>query len=351
MAVTYDELYQYYHELRHFCDEYKAFDREPFMAFAKLMDKAFHMTHKVNLETGEITIPKGYTEEDYTRMYETLKTESSKLVPKHDPNEDKLFLWEENNIPWDGYTREEFNKISHDGPEFIAHLVPFLQNDGKKHPAVLITGGSYRCHFAEGWDAAEFYQKRGYNAFVLNNRHGNGEKVRHTMNRALDLQRAIKYLRFHSEELGVNPDKILTNGFSMGNRATIDLINSLGYTTMPQKLDVNYIPDEVDFCPARLNGYIGIYPATFPYDNHNNYRDFPPTFFVIGNIDWSLWRMMPFMADLAVNDVPVELHMFDGIDHGFGLGHKPQKPNAPWTPSIAEWTHLLELWLDRVIGD
>ena len=25
MAVTYDELYRYYHELRHFCDEYKAF--------------------------------------------------------------------------------------------------------------------------------------------------------------------------------------------------------------------------------------------------------------------------------------------------------------------------------------
>ena len=120
---------------------------------------------------------------------------------------------------------------------------------------------------------------------------------------------------------------------------------------MPQKIDCNYVPDAIDACSSRLNGYVGVYPATFMYDDHNNYRDFPPTFFAIGNRDWSLWRMMPFMADLAVNNVPVELHMFDGIEHGFGMGEKREGSNAPWTPSIAEWTHLLQLWLERVIGD
>lgn len=351
MAVTYDELYRYYHELRHICDEYKAFEREPFMAFCQLMDRAFHMTHKVNLETGEITIPKGFGPGDYEEMYNALQKAAAEMKPLHNPAADKILLWEGDNIPWDGFTKEEFIRISHDGPEFVPHMVPFLQNDGKRHPSVLITGGSYRCHHVEGWQMAEFYHGLGYNAFILNNRHGNGAKVRHTMNRALDLQRAIRHLRYFADDLGVNPEKIFTNGFSMGNRATIDLINTLGYTTMPQKIDCNYVPDAIDACSARLNGYVGVYPATFMYDDHNNYRDFPPTFFVIGNLDWSLWRMMPFMADLAVNNVPVELHMFDGIDHGFGMGEKREGRKSPWTPSIAEWTHLLQLWLARVIGD
>lgn len=350
MSIFYDQLREYYYACRHYCDEYKAYSPEKFYAFFRLMTRAFLMTHKVNLETGNYTIPGEFTPDDYQQMYEALRAAEQELVPLHDPEQDKIRLWDGSNLPWDGFTPEQWAAISQDGPTFYPHMVPFLQNDGAKHPAVLITGGSFRQHMVEGWPVAEFYYQLGYNAFVLNNRHGHGEKVRHTLNRALDLQRAIRILRARSDEYGVNPDKIFTNGFSMGNRATIDLINDLGVTTSPERIDKNYLPDSMDRLSARLNAYVSIYPATFPYDNHNNYRDFPPTFFALGNRDWSLWRMLPFMTDLAVNNVPVEMHLYDGADHGFGLADTAEACES-WTPALGEWTHLLKLWLRRILGE
>lgn len=351
MITAFDELNKLYFSMRHYGDEYKAYAPENYNRMGKLLVKAFYSMYRVNLETGNVIIREDLTEEKCKSLMEGLMEAEKRLVPEHDPEADKIYLWNKDNIPWHLIKSKDWEKISHDGPEFRPHLIPFLQNDGKKHPTAIITGGSFRSHMHEGFPVAEFYQAHGYNAFVLNNRHGMGAGVRRSMNRALDLQRAVRLIRAKADEYGVDSEKIISNCFSMGNRQTINLINDLGVHARPEVVDPDYLPDAVDFQNARLNAYAGIYPATFPYDNHNNYTDFPPSFFVMGNKDWSLWRMMPFVADLAQNGVRVELHLYDGVDHGFGLGdYKFAPEGAEVIPSLTQWPNLLLLWLERIFG-
>ena len=345
MSRVREELLEYYFQCRHYCDEYKAYTPESYFAMFNTVSEVFSSVFRVNLETGNVLYREGLTDERCRELLKRLKQVEETMIRIHDPEEDKLYLWMEGQMPWDGYTEKEWMENSHDGPEFRPHMVPFLQEDGARHPAVIITGGHFRQNATEGFPVAEFYQKHGYQAFVLNNRHGMGEKVRKTRNRALDLQLAIRLIRYHAAEWGVREDQIFTNGFSMGNRPTIDLINTLGIQTSPERIDSSYLPDIIDRTDAGIAAFVSVYPAVFPYDDHNRYQDFPPCFFVLGNKDWSLWRMMPFIADLTVNGVKTEVHLLDGADHGFGLGQGKEEPE-----NLKLWTRMLLNWLERQLG-
>ena len=116
----------------------------------------------------------------------------------------------------------------------------------------------------------------GYNAFVLNDRHGGGLEVRKSLVRAMDLQRAIRIVRANADELGVDRDQIVTFGLSMGNRPTIDLINSLGIRTDPHEIDSTYVSDAIDRESAKLNAYISGISGHLPWQAASNYADFPP---------------------------------------------------------------------------
>lgn len=349
----------YYLSCRHYADETAAYPKEAWDRFVTRLYQTFEELFTLDRETGEVLPSPELTDRDLEGIEARLRQAEKTMAPLHDPEEDKLYLWEGDNMPWQLLTAREWAKISFDAPGFRPHIVKHLVKDGKKHPAVFISGGRYRENLRGGRPAAEMMAEHGYHAFVLNDRHGCGLEVRKSMVRALDLQRAIRLVRANAGELGVDPDRIVTYGLSMGNRPTIDLINSLGVDTRPQEIDSAYRPDAVDGESARLSAYISEYPATFPWQAPNRYQDFPPTFGVMGNRDFSIWRVMPFFNDLIVNKVAVELHIYDGISHGFGIGDfkyyrdepyvRLQKGPAPYVQSVEEWTHLLFLWLERVL--
>lgn len=350
---SYDRLKEYYFKSRHYCDEYKAIQcKESYYRFAGLMDRTFDMLFERDYETGEVVPPTTYTQEQYQKMYEDLCQAEQNIKYDHDPSDDRILLWNGSNMPWHLLSAQEWKENNQDGEEFVPHMVPFLQNDGKKHPSVLITGGNYRCHFIEGYPTAELYLKQGYNVFILNNRHALGSRIRQSLIRALDLQRAVRLLRRKKDELGVDPDRIFSNGFSMGNRASIDFINRLGFDTAPESIDPEYIPDRVDEYSGKLNAYVAVYPATFPYDNHSDYQNFPPSFFVFGNKDFSLWRIMPFVSDLLEHDVRAEVHIFEGVEHGFGIadGQFGDLACSEGVETIHEWPHLMFAWLKKVLA-
>lgn len=345
----YDKLYDYHMQCRHYNDEYKAYEKESYKNFMGVMREAFRRIYRVNLENGDVTKPAGYTADGYKEMLAQLQDAEAKLVKLHDPKEDQIPLWDGQNIPWDYMTKEDWMEHSYDAEDFVPHLVPFLQNDGEKHPAVICMAGSTRLNLPEAYPPAEFFQAHGYQAFVLNNRIAHSAAARKSMNRAMDLQRAIRYVRHHAEELNVDPEHIFIMCCSLGNRAAIDMINTLGIRKVPSQVDPLYLPDDVDRDSAAVSGYISLYPATFLYDNKFRFKDFPPVFAVMGNEDRSLWRMMPFFNNLIMNEVPVELHMYDGAGHGFSLADEEfalgKKAHAD--AAYKEWTHLLLMWLER----
>lgn len=357
----FERVKSYYLSCRHYADETAAYPHETWDRFVVQLYRTFESLFVLDRETGEVAPRPELTDEELIEWEETLREEEKKLTPLHDPEQDKLYLWNGNHMPWQGLNEESWKRVSFDAPDFRPHLTMHLIRDGKRHPAVIISGGRYRENLRGSRPVAEMMTAHGYHAFVLNERHGSGLAVRQSMVRGMDLQRAIRIIRARADDLMVNPNQIVTFGMSMGNHPTIDLINSLGVETNPQEIDGGYLSDEIDQVSAKLNAYISVYPATFPWQAPNRYEDYPPTFGVMGNRDFSLWRVMPFYNDLIVNKVAVELHIYDGISHGFGMGdfkyyrEEPfiqlQKEPAPYVQSVAEWPHLLFLWLDRVLAE
>lgn len=352
----------YYMACRHYNDETACYTKESWESMTAKLYKTFETMYTIDRETGNTVLRTDLTDEVLELLYQELQNAERQLVPLHDPEEDKIYLWEPQNMPWDLINEEEWKTLSYDAPDFRPHMTKHLVDDCEKHPAVIICGGRYRCNGKEGRPIAEILVQNGYHAFVLNNRMGAGDKIRRSLERALDLQRAIRILRAHADEMRINPARIAFWGLSMGNRAGIDLINRLGYESDPQAIDPSYQPDEIDRINASLNAYISEYPATFPWEAPNRYEAFPPTFGIMGNRDFSIWRVLPFFTDLIINKCAVELHVYDGVAHGFGTGdYRYDTLNGPYaeivdTPPLpvkarTKWTDLLFMWLNQVFDD
>ena len=88
-------------------------------------------------------------------------------------------------------------------------------NFKKKDAMLVIPGGGYAavCTVREGEPIALAYVAKGYNAFVLNYRVGNGD---HFPSQLVDASRAIMYIRAHAEEFSINPERVFAVGFSAG---------------------------------------------------------------------------------------------------------------------------------------
>lgn len=129
--------------------------------------------------------------------------------------ERNINLWHEGNIPTTtNYTRNNGNYF--DDPDFMPYMTEYPVAEGiEVKGAVLINPGGafqFRAERPEGSDVAEALSNLGYKCFVVHYR------VRpYTMQEgALDLARAVRYVRNHSEEYGIDEDNIAIIGFSAG---------------------------------------------------------------------------------------------------------------------------------------
>jgi acetyl esterase/lipase len=172
-----------------------------------------------------------------------------------------------------------------------------------------------------------------------------------------DAQRAMRVLRAHARELGLNPARIGVLGFSAGgNLAGIAETRSAATLYPPV--------DEADHASARPDFAALIYPVISlqqPFDTTRSGRELstqsdavqaysvqlhvtprtPPTFLAqaeddpISNIGNS--RMM--FAALKQNGVETELHVFARGGHGWGMG----SPGS----EVAAWPQLFLAWAGR----
>ena len=167
--------------------------------------------------------------------------------------------------------------------------------------AIVAPGGGF--HYVgsvhEGFPHAKEISKRGYNAFVLKYRAGQGGSVA-----TRDLAAAIAYVFAHADTLGVSAHGYSLWGSSAGARMAAS-IGSHGTAA---------------FGAARLPKPSAIVIA---YTGHADIgRDEPPTFVVGGDRDSIA---PPSSMERRVNRLrragtPVEYRTYAGLGHGFGLG-------------------------------
>ena len=144
------------------------------------------------------------------------------------------------------------------------YLIPYTVSNSDS-AVIVIPGGGYGFKemdggTTEGKDIAESLNKAGINAFVLHYRSNPYEWPIPQ----LDVQRAVRYLRYHANDYGIHPNKIGLIGFSAGGFQTGSFINLIqGEKRLPK----NYQLDAIDAVDDQVASAAMIYPAlTYRYN-------------------------------------------------------------------------------------
>ena len=137
------------------------------------------------------------------------------LVADLNENHEKaaVSLWGEDGSRWnlDKEDRGGKDKVFLIAPEEAA-----IKEKDEKRPAVIICpGGGYEevCFSGEGTPVMRFMEANGYRAFILRYRVGKDGRYPAPQE---DLSRAVRYVRQHTDRYGVDPNRIVTMGFSAG---------------------------------------------------------------------------------------------------------------------------------------
>lgn len=181
----------------------------------------------------------------------------------------------------------------------------------------------------EGWKVAEYFNRKGITAAVLKYRVPRRKGQPKHMAAWQDAQRAVRIVRSRSKEWGIDPDKIGAVGFSAGGHLTL--------MTATTSQTAAYKPvDEIDKLPCHINFAVPVYPAYVLEDGSNGpnkgkgndsklVADFafdkntPPMCLVHGDKDgYSAMGSVAIYHKLRTMDIPVELHIFANVGHGFG---------------------------------
>jgi acetyl esterase/lipase len=224
---------------------------------------------------------------------------------------------------------------------------------------LVFPGGSY-VNLAidhEGQQIAAWLNSYGISAFVL--RYRLGPKYHHPVELG-DAQRAVRYVRAHAAEFGIDPHRIGVWGFSAGGH----LASSTG--THFDNGNMNSI-DLIERQSCRPDFMILAYPViTFqePY-LHRGSRDSllgsnpdpavlgllsnerqvtkqtPPTFLFHTSDDdvVPVQNSLLFYEALRKAGIPAEMHIYEHGEHGVGLATK--------NPELSSWADLLAQWLQH----
>ncbi len=253
----------------------------------------------------------------------------------------KIKLWD-NVIPY-------YNE-NYDNPNL---MTPYLIETYHKVPTIIVLpGGGYSSRADhEGKPIAEFYNSKGFNAFVVDYR-----VLPNKFPCAIaDAQRAIKIIKSRADEFHVDTDRIFVIGFSAGGH----LASSIA--TMD---DYSKIGDELDEISPTVTGAILSYPVISGYSEdgwiccclesitedtdttahsistHKLVSEATPPCFIWHTAEdetVDLVHSLKMTQALKEKSVPVELHVFPKGPHGLGL--------AQATKDVSKWPELSADWI------
>lgn len=234
---------------------------------------------------------------------------------------------------------------------------PFFPNIKKSDAVIIIfPGGGYRGRAKhEGDGYALFLAENGITAFVVDYRVA---PDRFPM-QLLDARRAIRFVRAHADEFGIDANKIGVMGSSAGGH--------LAALTATYRKNIDFENlDEIDTYDPYPNAQILCYPVICsPADKNISHKGSYMN--LIGNEDKEMEKELDpilnvskqtprafiwhtssdegvnvinsykYATALRNNDVETEMHIFPCGAHGLGL--------ATEMPHVAQWQMLLLNWL------
>lgn len=256
------------------------------------------------------------------------------------PNVQQVFyLWEEDNVPTiTNYTENTGNYF--DDSDFRPYITNFPVPEGTpiKGAILVCPGGAFqfRSDQNEGVNVAEKLSELGYQSFVVDYR----LQPYTQQEGALDLARAVRFVRYHADDYGIDEKDIAVMGFSAGGILSGEMLLNFDDQINGSTLDSTYQSDELDQISANASACGMIYSfygrlsvGTTDVDLLRS-GNLPPTFYCYGTED-PFYDQFLANADAAEKaGVSVERLQLEDTPHGFGAERN--------------WINVYDNWLTNI---
>ena len=228
----------------------------------------------------------------------------------------------------------------------------------QKRPAILVCpGGGYMyCSDREGEPIALAYTARGFHAFVL--RYSVGWEAG-GFRPLQEVSWAIGYLREHAEEWNIDPEKIVTCGFSAGGHLALSA--GLLAENKPNAMILGYPAASAPNLPG-MNFMLKLLEGKMdPTDEDAKKYDLvsqitmdaPPVFIAATAQDLlTPHGALPIAQKYSQFGTNYELHIFQYGPHGYALANEVTADGSinNMDPAYAQWHELSVQWLHKILG-
>lgn len=243
-----------------------------------------------------------------------------------------LYLWEEGNVP----AQTQVTRDGYDPADFRPYVTAIPVRDGTnvKGAVVLLAGGAFqaRANYTDTLPTTAHLRELGFQTFIVDYR----LRPYTQQEGALDVARAVRFIRKNADIYGIDPDDIAVMGYSAGGIQAGEFFLNFDEDVLPTVLDPDYIPDELDEVPAHASAAGMIYSfygrlsvASMDADELRS-GDLPPTFYCYGTED-PFYRQFEAQYDLMQEvGVLTKRIVLQDWPHGFG-------GDGGWVEDYARW--------------
>ena len=229
----------------------------------------------------------------------------------------------------------------------------------KSRPAIVVCpgGGYLYCSPREAEPVALRYAAAGFHAFIL--RYSTGWDAA-GFSPLQEVSWVIGYLREHAEEWNIDPEKIVTCGFSAGGHLALSagLLGENKPNAMILGYPATFTPNlpGADFMLKLLEGRQDVTDAdAAKYDLVAHVTKDAPPMFVVSTVEDSLNGMCTMPLAMKYNQLGLqyELHIFQHGPHGYSLADETCADGScqVLNPAFAQWHGLSVSWLNKVFGE
>lgn len=228
----------------------------------------------------------------------------------------------------------------------------------KKRPAIVVCpGGGYMyCSPREAEPIALAYTARGFHAFIL--RYSVGWEAG-GFKPLQEVSWVIGYLREHADEWNIDPEKIVTCGFSAGGHLALSA--GLLAENKPNAMILGYPAASAPNMPGMnfmlqlLEGRRDVTDEDAKkYDLVTHItKDAPPVFISATAQDMLTgFGALPIAKKYSDLGRQYELHIFQYGPHGYSLANEVAADGSAqvYDPAYAQWLELSVQWLHRTLG-
>ena len=204
---------------------------------------------------------------------------------------------------------------------------------------ILVPGGGHNTLnvATEGVDFVSFFYNYGVNTAILRNRLRKDGYDAQT-DAVYDAQQAIRVVRAHAAELGIDPRKIGIVGFSAG--AELAAPSALAFDAFDK---ANGGSDPLASVSSRPD-FVGlVYPGPTPFTRDPKTpvpAEAPPTFIVCagsGDAQHAIWADDYFRAFLNARVPNLEMHIYGNGVHANGMKDRNGEPFGTWHERFVDW--------------